>query len=144
MMALALGAIAYSLAASATTPFSATANAATALPIAAVTVLAIAHWPLRSRPGSQPAVVPEGVNARGHPLRAWIVLVAVVVGFELFEYLAPGSRGAHPTVSSMADAVDRSRGLKAVVFLAWLCLGVAIVCAGTPARAAGVSDETDR
>jgi hypothetical protein len=65
-------------------------------------------------------------------------LAAVVVGFELLEYLVPGSRGAHPTLSSMADAVDRSHGLKAVVFFGWLCLGVGIVCAGTPglARAA--------
>ena len=55
-------------------------------------------------------------------------------------YLVRGSRSAHPTLSSMADAFDRySYGLKAIACFAWLWLGAAIVRAGTPttSRAAG-------
>ena len=56
------------------------------------------------------------------------------MAWELAEYAARGSRADHPTLSSMADAVDRYYVLKAVVFFLWLCLGAAIVRQG---RAAG-------
>jgi hypothetical protein len=66
---------------------------------------------------------------------AWAALAAAVVAWELVEYLAPGSRGAHPTLSSMADAVDRHFGLKAAVFFAWMWLCVLVVREGSgPSR----------
>jgi hypothetical protein len=74
------------------------------------------------------------VPARGpHPYRPWGAVLAVVVVWELAEYAARGSRSAHPTLSSMADAVDRQYLLKAVVFFGWLSLGALIVRKGTQA-----------
>ena len=69
----------------------------------------------------------------GHPYRAWVVLLSAAVAWELAEYLARGSRGAHPTLSSMADVVDRYYLLKALVFFGWLCLGACIVRRGAQA-----------
>ena len=58
------------------------------------------------------------------------------MAWELAEYAARGSRADHPTLSSMLDAVNRSYGLKALVFFLWLCLGAAIVRRGGRASAA--------
>jgi hypothetical protein len=132
-------AAAYSLGAATTHAFTSAADLVTALPIVGLVLVAIAQWPCRPVP-AVPAV-PEPVRVAGaepppspppaaHPFRAWIGLLAVLVAFELLEYFARGSRGAHPTLSSIADALDRQEGLKALVFLAWLCLGAAIVAAG--------------
>jgi hypothetical protein len=122
---LAAGA-AYALGAAATTAFTLTGDVMTALPIVTLAVLVVARWPLRPWP-------PE---ARGtHPYRAWGALLAVIVAWELAQYLARGSRGAHPTLSSMADALDRHYVLKAVVFFGWLSLGALIVSKGTQTRA---------
>ena len=56
--------------------------------------------------------------------------MVAVVALELTEYLARGSRAAHPTLSSMVDALDRHWGLKAVVFFGWLILGAVILTLG--------------
>ncbi|HVT42170.1 MAG TPA: hypothetical protein VHD39_04240, partial [Acidimicrobiales bacterium] len=111
------GALGYSVAAAATTPFSASANIFTAIPIVGVALAAVVCWPLRAPAGSLRLRPAHGAptSAGRHPWRAWAALGAVIVGFELFEYLVPGSRGAHPTLSSMVDAVNRSQGLKATV-----------------------------
>jgi hypothetical protein len=67
-----------------------------------------------------------------HPYLGWVVLVGLIVAWELVMYLVRGSRSAHPTLSSMADAFDRyNYGLKALACFAWLWLGTAIVRAGT-------------
>jgi hypothetical protein len=118
--------LAYAVGAATTTPFSTAANMMTAVPIVALVALAVARWPLRPRPEQRPTVA-------GHPYRAWLVLLALVVAMELFEYVARGSRATHPTLSSMADAVDRYRALKVVLFFGWLWLGAAIVRAGRAA-----------
>ncbi len=121
---------AYALGAAATTAFTVPADVMTGLPIVALAVLVVARWPLHPRPLQ---LAPE---ARGtHPYRAWGALLAVIAAWELVQYVIRGSRGAHPTLSSMADAVDRTYVLKAVVFFAWLCLGALIVRKGTPTRA---------
>ena len=121
----------YALGAAATTPFSLAANIVTGLAIAIVTVLAIVLWP--ARPERAGVLVPDAEGSRPrHPYAAWVVLLAVVVGWELVEYLLRGSRSAHPTLSSMIDALDAHYLAKALVFFAWLWLGVAIVWAGTP------------
>jgi hypothetical protein len=120
-------AVAYALVAAATTAFSGPANVLTAIPIVTLAVLVIIRWPLRPRPTLLTAEGP-------HPFRAWVVLFAALVLWELAEYAARGSRADHPTLSSMLDAVDRYYVLKALVFFGWLYLGGAIVRRGTPKR----------
>jgi hypothetical protein len=115
--------VAYALFAASTTAFTRSANIATAVPIVAVVVLAVALWPLRARP------LKLG-PAAGHPWRAWVCVFGAVVAWEVAEYAARGSRADHPTLSSMLDAVNRFYGLKVIVFLLWLYLGAAIVRRG--------------
>jgi hypothetical protein len=123
--------VAYALGAAATTAFTLPADVLTGLPIVALAVLVVVRWPLRSRPLKLPS------DARGvHPYRAWGALLAVIVAWELAEYFARGSRGAHPTLSSMADAFDRHGVLKAMAFFGWLSLGALIVCKGGPSAPA--------
>jgi len=105
-------AAAYALCAATTTPFTWAADAVTAVPLV---TLALA----------------EAQRAR-HPYRPWLVLAAGVVAWELVEYLARGSRGAHPTLSSMVDALDRHYVGTAALFFTWLCLGALIVQRGVP------------
>ncbi len=126
---LAVGA-AYALGAAATTAFTLPGDVMTGLPIVALAVLVVARWPLHPRPLE---LAPE---ARGtHPYRAWGALLAVIVAWELALYVARGSRSAHPTLSSMADALDRQYFLKAAVFFGWLTLGALILSKGTQTRA---------
>ena len=117
-----LGAVAaaYALVAATTTPFSTTADLLTGAPIIVLAILVAVRWPLRPRP----LTLDPG---RSHPWRAWGVLFAAVVAWELVDYAARGSRADHPTLSSMLDAVDRHYILKAVVFFLWLWLGAAII-----------------
>jgi hypothetical protein len=131
---LVVAAAAYALGAATTRAFTLPADALTALPILTLAVLAVARWPLRPQPPELATV------ARGdHPYRAWGALFAAVVVFELAEYFFRGSRGAHPTLSSMADAVDRFYGLKALAFFGWLCLGALIVRRGARTRVRSVT-----
>jgi hypothetical protein len=120
-------AAAYALCAATTTPFTWAADAVTAVPIVALAVLAVARWPVRP----EPLALPEAQRAR-HPYRPWLVLAVGVVAWELVEYLARGSRGAHPTLSSMVDALDRHYVGTAALFFSWLCLGGLIVQRGVP------------
>jgi hypothetical protein len=117
---------AYALVAAGTTAFTRSANIVTGLPIVAVAVLVIVRWPLRPRP----LRADSDRVATPHPWRAWLILFGALVAWELAEYAARGSRADHPTLSSMADAVDRFFVLKAVMFFLWLALGVAIVRKG--------------
>jgi hypothetical protein len=119
----------YAAAAASTTPFTWAADVMTAIPIAAVAVAAVVLWP--AHPDRSSALVADQPRPR-HPYLGWVVLLAVVVAWELAEYLWRGSRSAHPTLSSMADAFDAHAVGKAVAFLAWLWLGAAIVRAGAP------------
>ncbi len=120
---------ALALAAAATRPFTWPADLLTALPIALLAVLVVARWPLRPRP--RPAASPAPGR---HPYRAWVVLLGAAVAWELTEYLARGSRGEHPTLSSISDALDRHYLAKALVFFGWLCLGLGIVLWGSHGR----------
>ena len=94
-------------------------------------VLVVVRWPLRPTPDAGPT------GGRHPPVSAWVVLFAAVVAWELAEYASRGSRAAHPTLSSMLDAIDRYYLLKALIFFGWLYLGAAIVRKGTPAGAGG-------
>ena len=118
-------ALAYAVGAAGTTAFSKPADILTALPILGLAVLVVIRWPLRPRPRR---IAADGA----HPFRAWVVLFAAIVLWELADYAARGSRADHPTLSSMLDAVDRFFVLKTLLFFAWLCLGVAILRKGTP------------
>jgi hypothetical protein len=123
---------AYALVAATTTPFSKPADVMTAIPIAALAVGVVWQWPARVVP-----VRLRGDDVPDHPYRLWVVLFAVFIAWELFNYLAHGSRAEHPTLSSMSDAVDRYYPLKALVFFGWLRLGWAIMRRGTPAASNG-------
>jgi hypothetical protein len=118
-------AAAYALGAAATRPFTWPADVMTAVPIVLMAVLAVARWPAHPRPRP----VADGT----HPYLPWLALVAVVVAWELATYLAHGPRGSHPTLSSMADALDHHYPLKALVFFGWLCLGASVLRLGTKA-----------
>jgi hypothetical protein len=124
----AVAALAYAVGAAGTTAFTKPADVLTVLPIIGLAVLVVIRWPLRPRPR------PRRVGADGtHPFRAWVLLFAAIVLWELADYAARGSRADHPTLSSMFDAVDRFFVLKTLMFFAWLCLGAAILRKGTPA-----------
>lgn len=127
--------IGYAVAAASTTPFSWTADLMTAIPIAAVAIGAAVLWP--AHPERDAASRDDGRPRPEHPYLGWVVLLVVIVGWELAEYLWRGSRSAHPTLSSMADAFDAHTIGKTVAFIAWLWLGAAIVRAGAPAASRG-------
>jgi hypothetical protein len=88
-------------------------------------VLVVVRWP-RSTSSLRP-----NPQAPGHPYLPWGLLLAVFSGWELFNYVAHGSRADHPTLSSMTDAVDRFYLLKALLFLGWMAFGWSIVRRGT-------------
>ena len=129
-----LAALGYSFGAAATTPFTVPADVMTAIPVTGLAVAALWCWPWR------PTVRRPQAGAR-HPYRAWVALAAAIAVWELVAYAARGSRGAHPTLSSMADALDRFYLLKAALFFGWLCLGALVVrlgaAAARPATGAG-------
>jgi hypothetical protein len=130
----------YALAAATTSPFTVPADILTAVPIAVVAVAVVVRWPLRRVRASGtrwPVAGPRG-------LAPWVVLTAAVVAWELVQFLAPGSRAVHPTLSSMADALDRHLLVKAFVFAAWLWLCVAVVLAGTATATPGAGERIDR
>jgi hypothetical protein len=129
------GAVAYALGAANARAFTEPANVLTALPILALVVLVVVRWPLRPRPAAAPPDV-------SHPYRAWVILFAAIVAWELAEYAARGSRADHPTLSSMADAVDRYYLLKALFIFLWLYLGAAIVRRGRQAPAKAQAQAT--
>jgi hypothetical protein len=120
-------AAAYALGAAATTPFTWQADLLTAVPLVLLAVAAVARWPAHPHPRP----VPAGT----HPFLPWLALAAVVVAWELANYLFHGARAAHPTLSSMADAVDRQYLLKALMFFGWLCFGAWVVHLGRPKAA---------
>ena len=80
--------------------------------IAGITVLVLAG----RRPGSR-ASAPAG---RGIAL--WGVLALAVVGWELLAYFQ-SPRDAHPTISSLVDALEAHRPLRGALFVGWIALG---------------------
>jgi cytochrome bd-type quinol oxidase subunit 2 len=127
------GGVAYSLGAASTKPFTQPANVLTGLAVVAMAVVVLWRWPLRTRSArsehSEQTARPE------HPYLLWLVLLVAFTAWELVNYGAHGSRAAHPTFSSITEAIDRYYVLKALLFLIWLGFGWVIVRRGT--RAAG-------
>ncbi len=122
---LLVGAIAYSLIAASTTPFTKPADIVTGLAIVAFAVLVCIRWPLRTR--SLPP------SSAGHPFVPWLLLFVLFTAWELFNYLVHGTRANHPTFSSITDAIDRFYLLKALLFLGWLAGAWVIVRRGSRA-----------
>src|SRR5580700_11018054 len=112
--------LAYALLVSSTTPFTWQADTSVAAPLALAVVGAMRWWPLRTT-----SIGPK--HRIEHPYRRWVLLVVIVAAWELYCYVAAGSRAEHPTFSSMVDAIDRYEVLKALVVLAWLSLGWMII-----------------
>lgn len=109
--------------ASFTHPFTLGADVVTAIPLAGLIVAETLR--LLENRGSQVSQVLRVVPVV-RALRSfipWVVLSGAVVGFELFSYFEQPRR-AHPTLSSLSDDLTRSQAGRAVLFLAWLALGV--------------------
>jgi xanthine/uracil/vitamin C permease (AzgA family) len=81
--------------------------------VAGVVVLVLAT---RRQAERSPATGPR----RGIVL--WAVLAAAVVAWELLAYFQ-SPRDDHPTISSMVDALEAHRPLRAVLFIGWVVLG---------------------
>lgn len=124
MVAAAAAALAYALVLGSTRPFTAPADALTAVGLAAGVVALLARLIADSRSGDGVAPARRG-RAVGSWL-PWVGLVVVVAGWELYCYVG-GPRPAHPTLSSLYDLAARYRLLKAAIVLAWLALGWELV-----------------
>jgi hypothetical protein len=145
--ALLAGGVAYSLIAASTTPFTLPADVLTGLAILAMAVLVVVRWPLRTR---MTAIPPDAMDAPRPPIRPavrssarpgvrpylpWVLLLIAFVAWELFNYLAHGTRANHPTFSSITDANDRFYVLKSLLFLGWMAAAWVIIGRGTGQRA---------
>jgi hypothetical protein len=80
--------------------------------IAGIVVLVLAA----RQPAHRPRVRPR----RGIVL--WAILAAAVIAWELVAYFQ-SPRDDHPTISSMVDALEAHRPLRAVLFIGWVVLG---------------------
>lgn len=127
----AAAALGYALLASFTRPFTWGADVVTAVPLALAVVVTVRFTSAvgrRSKEG-RPAVRQEQVAPR--PARAgifWAVPILAATGWELYCY-ANLPRAAHPTLSSLLDMLDATRGGKIVAFASWLVLGWFLVTA---------------
>jgi hypothetical protein len=129
-----VGGSAYSLIAASTTPFTLPADILTGVAIAAMAVLVIVRWPLRTRAAAAPAAGaqdPVDRDRRARPYLPWVAVLVVFTAWEFFNYLVHGSRANHPTFSSITDANDRFYLLKALLFLAWMAAAWVIVQRGS-------------
>lgn len=75
--------------------------------------------------GRAPAWIARRPGAWRRPAAAlwgWALVAAAVAAWEVGSFLAT-PRAAHPTISSMLDAVDRNPTGRGLAFAAWLALG---------------------
>ncbi len=103
-----------------TDPFTAGANAVSALGLFLVGSAAGLRW---ARARTAPAL-PSA--ARTTPWWPWAAFLLVVVAWEL-TCLFLGPRVDHPTLSSLYDSAAQFRPVRGACFFAWLCLGAALV-----------------
>jgi hypothetical protein len=128
------GGVGYSFIAASTTPFTLPADILTGTAIVGLALLVCVRWPLRTRAARSAAATPTPTaGGSGHPFGPWVGLFVAFVVWELFDYLAHGSRSEHPTFSSITDAIDRTYLLKVLMFLGWLAFGWVIVRRGSRA-----------
>ncbi|MGA2520034.1 MAG: hypothetical protein ABSG81_04355 [Acidimicrobiales bacterium] len=112
--------LAYAVCASFTRPFTVSADALTAVPLAGAVLIVV----MRSRRPT-PRTDPGRIRTTAAPSPwwgAWLVVLAAVVAWELFCYVS-GPRHAYPTFSSLLDVLDAHRPGKAAAYGAWLALG---------------------
>jgi hypothetical protein len=103
-----------------TDPFTASADAVTAVAIALGGALAAWRWRATTTGGPVPRV--PAPARRWWP---WVAIAAAIVGFELATFLL-GPRVDYPTLSSLYDSAARVRPVKGAFFAAWLALGVVL------------------
>lgn len=131
------GGVGYSLVAASTTPFTLPADVLTGLAIVAMAVLVGVRWPLRPRRAraisASSSFSSTFSSTTSRPYLLWVLLLVIFVAWELFNYLAHGTRANHPTFSSITDAIDRFYLLKALLFLGWLAAALVIVGRGSRA-----------
>lgn len=126
-------AAAYAVLLATTHPFTPAANALVALGLVVGLGALVARLLAGRSPGGvqggAPGDPPAAATAReraGGSWMPWAVLVAALVGWELFCYFA-GARVAHPTLSSLYDLAARHAWVKALVAVAWLGIGWELV-----------------
>jgi hypothetical protein len=123
---LLLVAAAYAGWAATTTPFTFEGDVATAIPLVVLAAAVLAQWLARDRgvPGPLRRLDPPAATTGA----VWPVPAALggLLGWELYNYFSL-PRALHPTVSSLYDAAAGATAWKAVIFLAWLALGWALV-----------------
>jgi hypothetical protein len=119
----AVTALLYAVLASRTRPFTWAADLVTAMPI--VAAASATAWTNRSVAAR---IAGARAGALNHQARwdrrwmAWVVLTAVVTGWELY-CLASLPRVQHPTLSSLIDLLDSAWVGKSAAFASWLALG---------------------
>jgi hypothetical protein len=123
---LLLAAAAYAGWASTTTPFTLEGDVATAIPLVVLVAAVLTQRLARDRgvPGPLRRLDPPAATTGA----AWPIPAALggLLGWELYNYFSL-PRPLHPTVSSLYDSAAGADAWKAVIFLAWLALGWALV-----------------
>ncbi len=104
-----------------TTPFTAAADAVTAIGLGLVAVEVALRWHPAAALGP-----PIDAPAEGTRRWPWLALVLAVVAWELV-CLFLGPRVEHPTISSLYDSATQWRAVKGACFFGWLVLGSALV-----------------
>jgi hypothetical protein len=115
------GACGLTAAASFTTPFTFGADLIVAVTLVVMLVAQVVVEIL-SRRGPGASDVTTGPSRKFRSYFAWIVVFGAFTALELFTYFEH-PRGAYPTFSSLSDELSASQGGKALLFVAWLCLG---------------------
>jgi hypothetical protein len=119
--AVLLAAAAYAGLLATTRPFTDSADAVTALGLAAgAGALLLRLAPRRAVVDGPAASEPAGSAV------PWLVLLALAVAWELYCFFG-GPRPAHPTFSTIYDLAARWEAAKAAAVLAWLFLGWELV-----------------
>lgn len=101
--------------------FTRPAEVLTFLPALAVLLLTL-------RPGARPHPVSHSTR-NGYARRGvlpWVAAAAVLIGWELAELFSQ-PRGAHPTLSSITNALLSTHPSRFIGYLAWLVLGWMLV-----------------
>jgi len=115
--------VAYGSALSATTPFTAPADALVAIPLAVAVGVVARRWRVRRRPApAGGAGGAGGARPRAGWWTMWAALAGTVLAWELACF-ARSPRHAYPTLSALLDSLDATRLGKTAAGAAWLALG---------------------